>query len=166
MWKLPPIFVLLLFPFLQNGLTLCLSGKEFTCSVGDPGDVGLIPGSGRSPEGGYGNPLQYSCLENPMDRGVWWAAVHKVAQSLTWPKQLSSSRVNQESWWKLEDSFLDWIWGQVTRAHQKVQQSGCDHFVSTMGPFFYCFWKPRPRVRTSSSEEKETRGPVGTRSHP
>ena len=36
------------------------------------GDVGLIPGSGRSPGGGHGNPLQYSCLENPMDRGAWW----------------------------------------------------------------------------------------------
>ena len=42
-------------------------------------DVGSIPGSGRSPEGGHGNPLQYSCLENPMDRGAWWAAVYKVS---------------------------------------------------------------------------------------
>ena len=39
-------------------------------------DVGSIPGSGRSPEGGQGNPPQYSCLEHPMDRGAWWAAVH------------------------------------------------------------------------------------------
>ena len=46
-------------------------------------DVGLIPGSGRSPEGGNGNLLQYSCLENPMDRGVWWATVRGVAESLT-----------------------------------------------------------------------------------
>ena len=47
------------------------------------GDVGLIPGSGRSPEGGNGNPLQYSCLENPMDRGAWQATVHAVAKSQT-----------------------------------------------------------------------------------
>ena len=43
----------------------------------------LIPGSGRSPGGGPGNPLQYSCLENPMDRGAWWATVHRVAESDT-----------------------------------------------------------------------------------
>ena len=47
------------------------------------GDVGLIPGSGRSPGGGQGNPLQYSCLEYPMDRGAWWAAVHVVSKSDT-----------------------------------------------------------------------------------
>ena len=47
------------------------------------GDAGLIPGSGRSPGGGNGNPLQYSCLENPMDRGAWRATVHGVAKSRT-----------------------------------------------------------------------------------
>ena len=52
--------------------------KESTCNVGDPG---LIPGSGRSPGEGNGNPLQYSCLENSMVRGAWWATVHGVAQS-------------------------------------------------------------------------------------
>ena len=54
------------------------AGKESACSTGDSG---LIPGSGRSPGEGKGNPLQYSCLENPMDRGAWWAAVHEVAVS-------------------------------------------------------------------------------------
>ena len=44
------------------------------------GDTGLIPGSGRSPEEANGNPLQYSCLGNPMDRGAWWATVHGVAK--------------------------------------------------------------------------------------
>ena len=52
-------------------------GKEFTCNAGDQG---LIPGSGRSPGEGNGNPFQYSCLENPMDRGAWWATVHGVAK--------------------------------------------------------------------------------------
>ena len=47
------------------------------------GEVGLIPGSGRSPEEGNGNPLQYSCLGNPMDRGVWQATVHGVFKSQT-----------------------------------------------------------------------------------
>ena len=55
-------------------------GKESACSVGDPGS---ISGLGRSPGEGHGNPLQYSCLENPMDWGVWWATVHGVAKSWT-----------------------------------------------------------------------------------
>ena len=50
--------------------------KNPPASAGDPRDVSLIPGLGRSPGGGPGNPLQYSCLENPMDRGAWRAAVH------------------------------------------------------------------------------------------
>ena len=68
--------------FLQFlGLPWWLRGKESACNAGAAGDMGLIPGSGRSPGGGHGNPLQYSCLENPMDRGAWWATVHKVAES-------------------------------------------------------------------------------------
>ena len=58
------------------------SGKE-PVSTGYARDVGLIPGSGRSPGERNGNPLQYSALENPMDRGAWWATVHEVAQSRT-----------------------------------------------------------------------------------
>ena len=54
--------------------------KESACSAGD---AGLIPGSGRSPGEGNGNPLQYSCLENPMDGGAWWATVHGVAKCQT-----------------------------------------------------------------------------------
>ena len=51
--------------------------------IENTGDAGLIPGSGRSPGEGNGNPLQYSCLENPTDRGAWWATVHEVAKSRT-----------------------------------------------------------------------------------
>ena len=54
--------------------------KKSACNAGDPS---LIPGSGRSPGGGYGNPLQYSCLENPMDRGAWQALVHGITKSQT-----------------------------------------------------------------------------------
>ena len=57
-----------------------LIGKESACK---PGDRGLIPGLGRYPGGGHGNPLQYSCLENPMDRGAWQATVHGVSKSRT-----------------------------------------------------------------------------------
>ena len=52
--------------------------------------MGLIPGLGRSPEKGNGNLLQYSCLENPMDRGAWWATVHRVTKSWTCLKQWST----------------------------------------------------------------------------
>ena len=58
-------------------------GSEDKVSACSEGDLGLIPGSGRSPGEGNGNPLQYSCLENPMDGGAWWAAVHRVAKSQT-----------------------------------------------------------------------------------
>ena len=58
-----------------------LSGKEPT--AGDTGDMNSIPGSGRSQGEGNGNPLQYSCLENSMDRGAWWATVHGVEKSQT-----------------------------------------------------------------------------------
>ena len=54
------------------------AGEESVCSAGD---MGSIPGLGRSPGRGCGNPLQYSCLENPMDRGAWQRAVHGVAKS-------------------------------------------------------------------------------------
>ena len=67
-------------------LSSCLSlpgdsdGKESACTVGD---LGSIPEFGRSPGGGHGKPLQYSCLGNPMDKGAWWATVHGVGKSQT-----------------------------------------------------------------------------------
>ena len=66
-------------------------GKESACNAGD---LGSIPGSGRSPGEGTGNPLQYSCLENSMDRGTWQAAVHGVTKSRTRLKRLSTQPVN------------------------------------------------------------------------
>ena len=70
------------------------SGKEPACQCRRHRDVGLIPGLGRSPGGGHGNPFQYYCLENPTDRGAWWATVYRVAKIWTWLKQLSM----QEQW--------------------------------------------------------------------
>ena len=62
--------------------SICLrTGKESACNAGAEGDTGSILGSGRSPGGGHGNPLQYSCLENPMDRGAWQDTVHGVEKS-------------------------------------------------------------------------------------
>ena len=73
------------------------SGKEFACNAEDLGDTGFIPGSGRCPGGGNGNPLQYSCLGNPTDRGTWqaqsmrsqrvghnWACTHTHTHSYIW----------------------------------------------------------------------------------
>ena len=57
--------------------------KNLPASEGDIRDTGLIPGSGRSSGGGQGNPLQYSCLENPTDRAAWWATVHGVSKNRT-----------------------------------------------------------------------------------
>ena len=63
--------------FLNSG------SSEVKASACNAGDLGSIPGSGRSPGEGNGNPLQYSCMENPMDGGAWWATVHGVAKSRT-----------------------------------------------------------------------------------
>ena len=63
--------------------------KNPPADAGDKRDMGSIPGSGRSPGGGHGRLLKYSCLENLMDRGAWWATVHSVAKSWTQLKQLS-----------------------------------------------------------------------------
>ena len=58
-------------------------GSEVKASACNAGDLDSIPGLGRSPGEGNGNPLQYSCLENPMDGGAWWATVHRVPKSWT-----------------------------------------------------------------------------------
>ena len=76
-----------------------LSGKESACNVGD---MGLIPGLGRSPGEGNGNPLQYSCLENPMDRGAWWVIVYGVARV---GHDLATKPPPPRRWYK-EPSFL------------------------------------------------------------
>ena len=84
---------------MQTLYTFCITRREYLVSLegsfpggtevktppanaGDTGDTGSIPGSGRSPGEGHGNPLQYSCLENSMDRGAWWATAHRVAKQL------------------------------------------------------------------------------------
>ena len=64
--------------------------KNLPDDAGNLRDVGSIPESGRSPGGGHGNPLQYSCLENPVDRGAWWAMVHRVTNCWTQLKRLGT----------------------------------------------------------------------------
>ena len=67
---------------------MVLMVKNPSANAGDSGGMGWIPGSERSPGGVHSNPLQYSCLESPLDRGAWWAVAHGVAQSRTRLKQL------------------------------------------------------------------------------
>ena len=87
-FSLASIFVIIHILQCPVGLPWRLSGKESTCNAEDAGDVGLIPGLGRFPGGGHDNTLPYSCLENPMDRGAWWAMVCGVSKSWTQLKRL------------------------------------------------------------------------------
>ena len=88
------------FPLKLIAITLFLGfpgGSEVKVSASNAGDLGSIPGSGRSPGEGNGNPLQYSCLENPMDRKAWQAKVHGVAKSQT---QLSNFTFRQSFYYQ------------------------------------------------------------------
>ena len=78
---------------------MALVVKSRPANAGDARNVGSIPGCGlgRPPGVGNGNLIQYSCLENPVNRGTWWAMVHKVAKSQTRLRQLSSSRDDEKS---------------------------------------------------------------------
>ena len=79
---------------------ICLGfpgGSEGKAPAHNAGDPGSIPGSGSSPGEGNGNPLQYSCLENPMDGRTWWATVHGVAKSRTRLSELTSLHYPQEN---------------------------------------------------------------------
>ena len=82
-WNTPPLLVGMRIGTATGGAVV----KNPPANAGDKRDAGSIPESGRSPGGGHGNPLQHSCLENPMDRGAWWATVHR-SQSRTQPKRL------------------------------------------------------------------------------
>ena len=80
--------------FVSIRMALCVArgfpgGSELKASACNVGDLGSIPGLERSPGEGNGNPLQYSCLENPTDRGAWWATLHGVATSQTQLSELT-----------------------------------------------------------------------------
>ena len=72
------------------GAFQALTGKESACNAGAAGHAGSIPGSGRAPGGGHGNPLLYFYLEKPMNRGAWWATVHRITKSQTQLKRLGT----------------------------------------------------------------------------
>ena len=105
------------FYILIKGPPWWLSGKDSTNSAGATGDLASIPGSGRFPGEGNGNPLQYSCLGNPMDRGVWWAAIHGITKSL---KGLSTGHISSASF---PSSWLTWLTMVVVWESQAVKSS-------------------------------------------
>ena len=89
-----PCGILLPWPGIETAFPaslVALASKETPANAGDLRDSGLIPGWGRFPGGGHGNPLQYSCLEKPMDRGALWATVYGVAKSQTWLSDLAAA---------------------------------------------------------------------------
>ena len=100
--------------------------KNLPAKSGDVGDISLIPGTRRSPGGGNGNPLQYSCLGNPMDRGAWRATVLGVLKSQTWLNMCAHtvyipfSRVSSVRWWSLPlchwTQALSYDWSHVSRS--------------------------------------------------
>ena len=151
-----------------NGLPWWLNCKESICNAGNSGDLCLIPGLGKSPGEGNGHLSQYSCLENPMDRGAWWAAAHGVAKTQTW---LSMHGIVYSSllwsfmflwcWLSLlfyfwlfiwDFSFSWWVWLKVDQfclSFQRITRvcvcvCVCVCLLFLLGyilvPFFYWIW--------------------------
>ena len=102
--------------------------KNLPANAGDPGS---IPGLGRSPGGGHGNPLQYSCLQNPMDRGAWWATVHGVTKSQT---RLSDCHL-RDGGGGAAVGYPGTFWGVASTLHLLLGFKGCHapHCVTNPG---------------------------------
>ena len=124
--------------------TFLYGGSDGKASAYNAGDLGLIPGSERSPGEGNGNPLQYSCLENPMDRGAWWATVHGVAKSQTRLSNFTFSFQNHQKLrqkWSKCQLYLQWrvvsglVWWHMTQAG--------------------VFWEERERAGFESGREEQ-----------
>ena len=101
--------------------------KNPPTNTGDIRGTGSIPDSGRSPGGGHGNHLQYSSLENPMDRGAWWATVHRVAKSWTQLKQLSTYARGKREGDKVRDRVSLGITSKFEWSF--ILRLGCDVFL-------------------------------------
>ena len=107
------------------------------------GDMNSIPGLGRSPRGGNGNPLQYSCLENPMGRGAWWATVHRVTKNQTRLKPLSTHTWVTECYPLLLRKILwyDFV-REPSRFRPRFKLSLWPSPCSKPTSFFFCFLLP------------------------
>ena len=86
---------------------MALVVKNPPANAGDIRDADSIPGWGRTPGGGHGNPFQYSCLENPMDREAWWATVHRVG----------TTEATEQACMQKEGEVVDWRHGGVNPRH-------------------------------------------------
>ena len=117
----------------REGVFCGLGVNNLPACAGNIRDTGLIPGSGRSPRRGHGGtPFQYSCLENPKDRGAWWAIVHRVAKSQTWLKWLSMhARMTDLS---RQRTFLE-VASEITVMFGQSQLWGCCR------TYIQCDWK-------------------------
>ena len=125
-WKLTASWLFLGFP---GGP----SGKELNCQYRRIRDMGSILGLGRSPAGGHGNSLQYSCLENPVDRGVWRATVHGVTKSQTWLSDLKNMQL----------PLLGYRWPYIVRQNESALVVVVDlEFQEVIGLLtIQCEWK-------------------------
>ena len=134
------------------------AGKESTCNAGDTGDVVSISGSGRYPGGGNGNPIQYSCLENSMDRGAWQAAVHEVTKSWMCLSNWAHTKKNlyitditgphPDSLYHTSPSIPWPLWCWLLPAHISsspevcpIQERVCFHFPSCLLVNVLIIWK-------------------------
>ena len=117
-------------------------------------DEGSIPGSERSPRRGHGNPLHYSCLKNPMDRGAWWATVYRVAKNQKWLKQLSTRAHMRVSLWPdgpcgppgssvhevSQARILEWVAISSSRRSSQHRDGTCVSKISRIGKWvlYHC----------------------------
>ena len=117
--------------------------KNPLANAGDTGDMSWIPGLGRSSGGGHGKPLQYSCLENPMDRGARWATVHRVTKSWTWLSNYACSHATLK-WFALilhpafKPDWLKWFLNykrNLTRKTYTANSAGRSHRRHTRCPW-------------------------------
>ena len=125
----------------EGASRVALVVKNQPSNAGDVRDSGLIPGSGRTPRGGHGHPLQYSCLDDPMDRGAWRAMVHKVRKSRTQLKWLSTHALLKNTEALSFNSAIAW---QSIGLH-KVRNSWSDlaqvpYLSGIIQYFSFCVW--------------------------
>ena len=130
---------------MQWASQVVLTVKNVPANAGDTRDKGSIPGSERSPGEGHGNPLQHSCLENPMDRGAWRVTIHRGTKSRPWLK------------WHMHTRCKIWFIGKIGHV-RKISSfvalvafqvpSGCMWLVAAVAPL----WQPGPRALFGTAE--------------
>ena len=139
---------------------MALVVKNPPVNAGDVRDAGSIPESERSPEGGHGNPLQYSCLENPMDRGPWQPTVHRVTKSQTeWSNIAHTHADNHTKWTQSGITFQHyeqyrWLLNIINR-HRRIcsTQSNVEEHFFVFFSHLVSFWISHPLPNIHSKKE-------------